>query len=413
MDRVSGAFVNRTIGGILLVSGSTVGAGMLALPVVTGFAGFYPSVILFFVYWLFMTFTALLILEVNLWMEKRDANMITMAKLTLGRFGEVLAWVAYLFLLYALTTAYLAGGGPIFNEFLYGLTGITVPKVLESVPLLLIFGYFVYRGAHTVDWINRVLMLGLVGAFILSTVMLTPYVDLELLKYHNTALLWVGSSVAATSFGFHIIIPTLTSYLNRNVSQLKKVIWIGSAIPLLVYLLWEFLVLGIIPLEGSISLSKGYVEGSNGAELLTQMIGRGILSEILRIFLLLAIITSFLGVSTSLTDFLSDGFNVKKSSGGRVFLLFLTFGPPILFALTDPRAFLSALEYAGAFGVVVLLGLLPALMVWRGRKQFGVGASYQAPGGTASLLVTMAISLIVILCEVLQKMGVLWIKNGF
>lgn len=404
--------MNRTVGGVLLVSGTTVGAGMLALPVVTGYAGFFPSVIMFIAYWLFMTFTALLILEVNLWMEKKDANMITMARMTLGRFGEAIAWVTYLFLLYALTTAYLAGGGPIFNEFLYGLTGITVPKYLESVPLLLIFGYFVYRGAHTVDWINRLLMAGLVVAFCLSAFLLTPYVNPELLFHHNAKLLWVGSSVAATSFGFHIIIPTLTSYLNRNVNQLRRVIWIGSAIPLLVYLLWEFLVLGIVPVEGSISLSQGYFEGANGAELLTQIIGNGFLSEILRVFLLLAIITSFLGVSTSLTDFLSDGFNVKKSPQGRVFLLLLTFGPPMLFALTDPRAFLSALEYAGAFGVVVLLGFLPALMAWRGRRKYAKGARYQAPGGSPLLFLTMAASSIVILCEVLQKMGVLWIRNG-
>lgn len=404
--------MNRFVGGVLLVSGTTVGAGMLALPVVTGFAGFFPSVILFIAYWLFMTFTALLILEVNLWMEKKDANMITMARMTLGRFGQAVAWVVYLFLLYALTTAYLAGGGPIFNDFLYGLTGITVPKYLESVPLLLIFGYFVYRGAHTVDWINRLLMAGLVIAFCLSAFLLTPHVNPELLLHHNVTLLWVGSSVAATSFGFHIIIPTLTSYLNRNVNQLRRVIWIGSAIPLLVYLLWEFLVLGIVPVEGSVSLSKGYLEGANGAELLTQVVGVGFLSEILVVFLLLAIITSFLGVSTSLTDFLSDGFNVKKSPQGRVFLLLLTFGPPMLFALTDPRAFLSALEYAGAFGVVILLGFLPALMAWRGRKKYAKGARYQAPGGSPLLFLTMAASSIVILCEVLQKMGVLWIKNG-
>jgi tyrosine-specific transport protein len=405
--------VNKTLGGILLVSGTTIGAGMLALPVVTGFAGFIPSVALFFAYWVYMTFTALLILEVNLWMEKKDANMTTMARMTLGKWGEGVAWLAYLFLLYALTTAYLAGGGPIFNEFLFGLTGITVPKFLESVPLLVIFGYFVYHGAHKVDWVNRLLMVGLVATFALSSAMLIPYVNFDLLSYRDLPLIWVGSSVAATSFGFHIIIPTLTSYLNHDVKQLKRVIWIGSAIPLFVYLLWEFLVLGIVPLNGAVSLSHGYVVGANGAELLTKVIGNGALSEILRIFLLLAIITSFLGVSTSLTDFLADGFNVKKSPLGRGFLLLLTFGPPMIFALTDPRAFLSALEYAGAFGVVTLLGLLPAWMAWRGRKKYAAGALYQAPGGTPLLFVAMAISFGVIACEILQKMGVLWIKNGF
>ena len=55
--------IYRLIGGILLVAGTTIGAGMLALPVVTGFVGFWPSLALFFVYWLYMTFTAFLMFE--------------------------------------------------------------------------------------------------------------------------------------------------------------------------------------------------------------------------------------------------------------------------------------------------------------------------------------------------------------
>lgn len=385
---------------------------MLALPVVTGFAGFVPSVFLMLAYWLFMTFTALLILEVNLWMDKPGANMTTMARMTLGKWGEGFAWVVYLYLLYALTTAYLAGGGPIFNEIVEGLTGWNVPHAIESLPLLLVFGYFVYRGAHTVDWMNRLLMVGLVAVYGLVVVFLVPHLSGKLLSHSDPSLLWVGSSVAATSFGFHIIIPTLTSYLNRDVKELKRVIWIGSAIPLVVYLVWEFLVLGIVPVEGPISLSQGYAEGSNGAALLSAYLGNTVLGDLLKGFLLLAIVTSFLGVSTSLTDFLADGFNVKRSVLGKLWLLLLTFGPPLLFVMTEPRAFLLALEYAGAFGVVILLGLLPALMVWIGRKKFAQGAPYLAPGGTPMLILTIIVSLIVIGIELLQKGGVLWIKSG-
>src|SRR5271155_679249 len=118
--------IHRLIGGILLVSGTTIGAGMLALPIVTGFAGFWPSVALFIVYWLYMTFTAFLMLETNLWMEEHT-NLITMAKRTLGRGGQILSWIIYLFLLYTLTTAYLAGGGPIFLETFEALTGWHLP----------------------------------------------------------------------------------------------------------------------------------------------------------------------------------------------------------------------------------------------------------------------------------------------
>jgi len=35
------------LGGVLLVAGSAIGAGMLGLPLVTGHAGFIPSLVIF------------------------------------------------------------------------------------------------------------------------------------------------------------------------------------------------------------------------------------------------------------------------------------------------------------------------------------------------------------------------------
>jgi tyrosine-specific transport protein len=35
-------------GGVLLIAGSCIGAGMLGLPIITGIAGFFPSLLMFF-----------------------------------------------------------------------------------------------------------------------------------------------------------------------------------------------------------------------------------------------------------------------------------------------------------------------------------------------------------------------------
>lgn len=277
-----------------------------------------------------------------------------------------------------------------------------MPVVLESLPLLLIFGFFVYRGTHSIDGLNRFLMGGLALTFVLIAVFLFPHVNLSLLKHVDSKALWIGSSVVATSFGFHIVIPTLTIYLNRDVKKLTQVILIGSLIPLVVYLIWQYLVLGIVPLEG---IEKGYHNGTNGAELLSDYLGEGILSDLAQVFALIAIVTSFLGVSMSLTDFLADGCKIKRDAWGNVGLIALTFIPPFLIALIDPRVFLMALDYAGAFGVVFLLALMPALMVWVKRKRDQVG--YQAPGGTAALILTIGVSSILIGIEVMQQLGVL------
>lgn len=394
----------KLIGGILLVSGTTIGAGMLALPTSTGAAGFLPTVCLFVLYWAYMTYTAFLLLEANLWMSS-GTNLISMARRTLGKWGEGLSWVVYLFLLYSLTTAYIAGSGPIVINFIHSISGLLLPAWMGSIPLLLIFGFFIYQGTRSVDHLNRVLMIALVATYAAIVFFLAPHVEVEKLSHVAWKPMLLGVSIVSTSFGFHIIIPTLTTYFHRDIPSMKKAILIGSLIPLVVYIVWEFLALGIIPLEGASGIHEAHIKGTNGAELLTNQIGNGMISTILSGFAFFAIITSFIGVSISLFDFLADGFKIKKTPVGRVLLYLLTFLPPLAMTLTDPRAFLTALEYAGAFGVVILLGFLPALMVWWGRYRCHLPSTYRVTGGKPALILVMMISSAVIVLEIAIKLG--------
>lgn len=396
----------RILGGILLVSGTTIGAAMLALPVVSGFAGFVPSLALLLLFWLYMTLTAFLMLEVNLWMDQR-ANLITMAKETLGKWGQIYSWFTYLFLLYTLTTAYLAGSGPIFTDLILRTTGFQIPEWAGPLPLFIIFGFFVYQGARFVDYANRILMGGLILTFLIMIFLSTHHVNFGLLERANWTALWIPVSIVSTSFGFHIIIPTLTTYLDRDVKKLSLVLWVGSLLPLIIYVIWESLSLGIIPLNGDNGLAMGYREGLDGATLLSLYLQKGEISHVAVIFSLFAIVTSFLGVSLSLRDFLADGFKIRKDRKGKIGLYLLTFLPPLILTFTDPRAFLHALEYAGVFGVVTLLGLLPVLMVWSGRYIQKRESSFTVGGGKWLLAVVFIFSISVISVEIIQKMGLL------
>ena len=53
--------------------------------------------------------------------------------------------------------------------------------------------------------------------------------------------------VAFAAFGYQGIIPTLVHYMNYDVKKLRKAILIGSAIPLITYMIWQWLILGIVP----------------------------------------------------------------------------------------------------------------------------------------------------------------------
>ena len=85
----------KLIGGILLIVGTSIGGGMLALPLSAAPGGFVSSSLLLFGCWLVMTFSAFLILEVNLRFPA-GSNFISMAQGTLGKAGAWFAWLIYL-----------------------------------------------------------------------------------------------------------------------------------------------------------------------------------------------------------------------------------------------------------------------------------------------------------------------------
>jgi len=91
----------KLLGSILLIVGTSIGAGMLALPIATAQLGFFGSLILLLICWFVMTAGALLLLEVNLWLPQ-NSNLISMAKATIGPIGQIVAWITYLLLLYYL-----------------------------------------------------------------------------------------------------------------------------------------------------------------------------------------------------------------------------------------------------------------------------------------------------------------------
>ena len=394
---------NRLVGAILLVSGTTIGAGMLALPVTTGLAGFFPSLLIMTFIWLFMMLTAFYFLEVNLRM-KGESNLISMIHKTLGRPGEAVAWVTYLLLLYALTSAYLLGCSQILSDFLQGAFSFTVPRWVWPTAIFIFFGIFVYLGTAVADFLNRFMIMGLVIAYIVLVVIGSSSVNPVMLTHINWAFLLPSVSVVLTTFGFHIIIPTLTTYLEHDAKLLKRAIFIGSLIPFLVYVIWQFLVMGVVPVYGADSLSEAAIKGLQVTFVLKILLGSPWVGLAVRAFAFFAIVTSLLGVSLSLSDFLADGLKIKKTHWGKFFLILLTFVPPLLFALFYPQGFILALQYAGIF-VVVLLALLPAFMVWaerygpKGQRGFEK-IDFKVPGGKVALIGTILVSLLLLGIEV-------------
>lgn len=372
------ATLTRTLGGILLVSGTCMGGGMLALPVLTGLGGFIPSLVMFFSCWVFMTSTGLLFLETCHWMGK-ETNIVSMAERTLGAKGRWAAWGLYLFLFYCLTLAYIVGCGNLVTEV------FPLPEWAGSLLFVLMFAPVVVIGPRFVGRINALLMLGLGVSYCLFVWMGYSFVNFELLLETRWESMLMALPVAFTSFGFQGIVPTLFGYMQYDVRKTRLAILIGSLLPFLAYIIWEALILGIVPVYGPGGLLEALQKGENAVQPLKTFIGHPKIYVVGQFFAFFALATSFFGVTLGLLDFLADGLRIHKDMRGKCFLSLLVFIPPLLIAMWDPTLFLVALEYAGGFGCALLLGMLPILMVWSGRYYLRLPSKYLLPGGKWAL----------------------------
>ncbi len=396
------------LGGMFLVAGCCIGAGMLALPVITGMGGFLPSTILFLFAWLFMTSTGILLLEVNLAVG-HNLSLISIADRTLGKMGKIFCWVLFLFLFYSLNTAYIAASGSVLQSLGQDLFGVSLPTWFGSVFFTFIFGLVTYFGTRSVDYLNRFLIVGLVIAYGLLVSLGLQYIQPQFLRAHHWKYAFAALPVLIISFGFHNMIPTLAHYLKGDKKRLRTIIYGGSSIPLLFYLLWEVVMLGIIPVEGREGLLHALDQGEAATEALRAVVGRSAISLAAETFALFAIITSFLAVSLSLVDFLADGLKISKKKGGRILLVLLTLFPPFLFAFVYPGIFIKALNLAGGFSAVILFGVMPVMMRWVVMKQENERMSFSMRLFLSAILIS---ALGIFFLELAQELGFSLIPSG-
>lgn len=380
---------SKLVGGVLLIVGTSIGGGMLALPVATAAGGMFNSIVFLIACWLIMTVGAFLILEVNLRFPV-GSNIISMAKSTLGLSGQIIAWISYLCLLYSLLSAYISGGSDVFNGLLQS-AHIHIPPWITSILFTVFFSLIVYNGIRAVDYVNRGLMFGKLGVFLLLVFIISPHVEIAKLSNGSIQAITGSLMILITSFGFASIVPSLRDYFQNDVSKLRQVILIGSLIPLVCYMSWNAVIMGVIDHQQLLILANSEHATSGLTQALNQTVHNKWITGFFEFFTSICMITAFLGVSLGLFDFLADGLQLKKSGIQGKLTLALTFLPPLAIVLFNPGIYLHALSYAGICCVILLL-LLPALMAWRSRCTDSK-AVILVPGGNASLILVTSTAL--------------------
>ncbi|MEO8402917.1 MAG: aromatic amino acid transport family protein [Gammaproteobacteria bacterium] len=371
----------KAIGSVLMILGTSIGAGMLALPVVTAHENISMSLMLLLSSWIVMTLGALSLLEVNLWL-KPGTDLISMTRATLGVPGKILTWIIYLLLLYSLICAYLSGTSDILKTLLTNID-INIPQWLATLISLAIVSTIVGRGIGSVDLVNRGLLSVKLIAYLILIALTSSHLNLNWAfqgdyQWHDDAMM-----LMLTSFGFAIIIPSLRTYLDSDQKLLKKVVLIGSLLPLLIYTVWIIVIQSIIPRQGTGGLIDMITSPQTNSMLMQSIslvLHTSISTQITKLFISICAVTSFLGVSICLTNFVADGLNTATHTKSKLLVYAVSYLPPLLIVFISPGIFIRALSYAGILCLLLLI-IIPLAMLYVGRYKLNLERNQIMPGG--------------------------------
>ena len=398
---------NKILGSALMIAGTTIGAGMLAMPLTSAGMGFGMTLVLLVGLWLLLTYTGLLFMEVYQTAKQQDVGVATLAEQYFGMTGRVLATASLLILLYALLAAYITGGGSLVSGVLPESLGEDNVLKIGILIFTFILGAFVVVGIKGVDGLTRILFIGKIIAFIGVLMMMLPKAKLENLTAVPLDNLLVISAIPIffTSFGFHVIMGSINSYLEADIKKIRVAVLIGTIIPLSAYLLWQLATHGVLSQNEFATLLKQDATLNGLVKATSQITGNTVLGEMVRIFSTLALITSFLGVAMGMFEGVGDLLKRVQLPNNRLILTPLTFIPPLAFALFYPNGFITALGYAGLlfafYGLVLPIGL-----AWRAR-QLHPNLSYRVAGGNAALVIALIMGVIIMVIPFLMQAGIL------
>ncbi|XP_062170875.1 uncharacterized protein LOC133876640 isoform X5 [Alnus glutinosa] len=344
---------------IFLVAGTTVGAGILAIPAVTQESGFLASAVACIGCWVFMVVTGLLIAEVN---------VNTMCELGSGGVS--------LLVLHLYTLRPSCG---ICGSF---------------------FGYFDKFSRHSIMGKCNFVFIDFWMHMLLRKAVASGDLHWDALLKANFEAVPMSIPIIALSFVYQNVVPVLCTDLEGNLAKVRTAIVLGTAIPLVLFLVWNGVILGSITnLEmgsGKILDPIQQLQSSNG-----------VVGPIIQVFSLLAIATSYIGFILGLADFLADLLKLPTGQS-RPLPYLLTLIPPLVLSLLDPEIFFKALDFAGTYGVLVLFGILPAAMSWSERysnPSSSMKLAQLVPGGRLTLSLIIGGAGCVVFSEILENFG--------
>ncbi|GAQ82209.1 Tryptophan or tyrosine transporter protein [Klebsormidium nitens] len=377
----------NVLGATLLITGSTISGGALALPAVTQDLGFIPSAVSMTGCWLFQVLEGLLLAEVIVGIMQRlnkdSASITSAASETLGPRTALLLSACYVFYMNATLVANISRGATIVAAM------VDLPLDVASLALVLASGALLFvGGVRATDLANRVLTGLLLLSLILTILTGLSHMEVGRLTRGSWAAIPASLPVIMQVLNFLCMLPVVCSILRGEIRLIRVAVILGSGIPLLLYVAWDAVALGLLPAMPLAIPARQ----TDPVEVLMEARGAH-MGVVLTLFAFTAVATTIIGCHLSLSDFFFEymlpshvsaagatkgspappggspeawpGATPAPGRRAKVWACsVLTLLPSLLLAMTVPDMVYSVLDYTSLYLVTILFGVAPPLMCW-------------------------------------------------
>ncbi len=330
---------------VAVLTGTIIGAGVLGLPFVIAKLGALPGLAMLLVLGLASLILNLMFAEVILRTRYRH-QLAGYARKYLGKFAFTLETVSFLVGGFGALTAYLIGEGKVLTA-LFGGSEMTNALIFFVVTAIILFA-----GLKILKVFELWMVLALLA--VVFSIFIFGFSSVDLSNYKNIQMNgWlVAYGVILFAYGGAASIVPLREILRGHEQQVKRAVIVATVIPIVVYILFSLIVVGVTGLATTEVATVGL-----GEKLGQYMIIFG------NLFAFFAMGTSFLTVGNTLKEFLH--YDLKLS---RIVSWALTLIVPLSIFLFVARGFIDTLGVVGglAFG---LSGIILVLMFWRAKKR--------------------------------------------
>ncbi|KAK9868721.1 hypothetical protein WJX84_001096 [Apatococcus fuscideae] len=364
-----------------LVAGTTVGAGILALPYSTQDAGFTASAAALTFAAFYNIITGLLIAEVSVntmcQLGRGSTSIKTMAERTLGKAGAKITSASYIFLHYAMLSAYVTRSGEIIGDW----THLSHPVM--SIAFVGGLGALCFKApSKLLDDFNSTLVIAILVTFGGLLVAAGGNIEPSALGKADWSALPETVPTLSLVCVYQNVVPVIASSLEGDIKKVRIAVCAGIAVPLVMFIAWDATILGNL---GNPHLQE--VMRTTGAKDPLDLLSKNdpVVGPLIQFFSLAALTTSLIGFTLGLVDFVGDSLPLPPKHS-RLLSYLAALLPPAFFGVAFPDAFFSALDVAGTYGVLLLFGVIPAAMAWRERYGETTLSRMQVVGGGAPVL---------------------------